>query len=605
MINKFTFGKLINPLIAEEGSGFGGNTSNEPTGECSLTAQNCGPGFVCQLVSTTNAFGVTTNVTKCVAVEKDDTSNVCQPAGTFLGCSGTEDIGIFSAGQQPDGGCLNEERRTSRCQSTTATPTPTPTTSIPSGECDIIGPRTCPAGYICTVVDSSSGGLGFAPPGLTFSTRCVEFILPPTPTPTPTPVDVPTPTPTAVSTPTPVTCGGNTFGECPSGQQCRELIPSANAPSAYICEPIATCIPSFIKCDGMDGVYYSGAKNPDGTCAIVTIIEDTVCISPTPTPTPTPITTPTPTPTPTPTFTAPVCEKTYSCDGTTAIEFDGTISDSGVLCNSKRIPNDARCITRECSCNPFQYGAIGDSYEATCNSNQINQFNVDCNGIIHQSTTGQTTCDNPFTGYFSVDGTSFYYESGVVRNRYECRPPSTPTPTPTPPPLTPVPTPTVPPVATPTPPRPATPTPTPLPPLPPTPTPTPIPTWRSCIDGTLKPVPVPLQYKSSRYLNGEVCWEPVTIISFEPDLRTALNFIYNRGSEQYPNALSIKAVNPSYATPFEVTFETNSEVSIVPNAFTVSPRSSTMFSLNVTPPLYDKLGDGDSVLNLNVDIREI
>ena len=190
-----------------------------------------------------------------------------------------------------------------------------------------------------------------------------------------------------------------------------------------------------------------------------------------------------------------------------------------------------------------------------------------------------------------------------------------PTPTPTPGP-SPTPTPSPTPGPTPTPtvtgPRP-TPTPTAViitptstPQVPPTPTPTVVP-WRRCIDGTLSTAPIPTDYRSANYLGveGGICWEPTTIVSFEPDLNIALNFIYNRGTNRYPPPQVIRAFNPSYASTFLTTFQTNPEIVITPSTLTLTPRGSTTFTVGIRSELYDKLGDGDSRIKLNVDITEL
>jgi hypothetical protein len=106
-------------------------------------------------------------------------------------------------------------------------------------------------------------------------------------------------------------------------------------------------------------------------------------------------------------------------------------------------------------------------------------------------------------------------------------------------------------------------------------------------------------------VEGGICWEPTTVVSFEPDLNTALNFIYNRGTTNYPAPQVITAFNPSYVSTFLVTFQTNPEIIITPSTLTLSPRSSTTFAVGIRSELYDKLGDGDSRIKLNVDITEL
>jgi len=142
------------------------------------------------------------------------------------------------------------------------------------------------------------------------------------------------------------------------------------------------------------------------------------------------------------------------------------------------------------------------------------------------------------------------------------------------------------------------------PPLPPTP-PAPEITWRSC-DGETHDGNPPAGYVSATYLgagNG-ICWEPVSIVGFEPDLNTALLFEYQRDSDRLPPPVVVTARNPSQAITYRLTLRTNEEIEITPSTFTVGPQSTQKFTVVVTKPLLDKLADGNSDIGLNIDIQQ-
>lgn len=518
----------------------------------------------------------------------------------------------------------------------TPTPTPTPTGGSSGGECSLLG-NECPPGFICQVVSTGGGGLGFfAVP--TFTTKCVPIPAPtPTPTPTPTGEDTGRAKIRCCGPTTNYTCADALGTACPRGTaECTTAGESCKPPAKCVagpsgprecrgktivqkyrnedcseedvifetcsqnciggkCEPVVTCTEEFIGENGCsDGnvvrtyrksdcstevrtieVCSNGCKNAtcnncpprrtflgctgstgryaNGSCGENTIPGDARCTC---------------VPRNPPQFSCEgttgvyndgcseiperrlndpaciTCTAGYECDGTTAVVFDGTKNADGT-CKNTRNQNDTRCIP---TCGGNRFGV--------CPPNQI------CIPI-------------PRPGI----GIEYFCGTGGP----------TPTPTPTPSPGD-------------------EPTPTPTPSGEPTPTPTPTPVlWRNCVDGKLNPSPVPSDYKLSNYLGigGGVCWEPRTVVSFEPDLATAFNFVYQRGSENYQQPISVKAINPAYSTTYEILFETNSEISINPPKFTVSPRNSTTFTLNVMPSLYEKLGDGDSTLKLNVDIQEV
>jgi hypothetical protein len=104
---------------------------------------------------------------------------------------------------------------------------------------------------------------------------------------------------------------------------------------------------------------------------------------------------------------------------------------------------------------------------------------------------------------------------------------------------------------------------------------------------------------------GGTCWQPTTQVGFSPTLSEALLFTYQRGSSDLPQPKTITATNPSYGTAYRITITTNTDIIVQPSSFTVTPRSSQQFVVNVTPTLLDKLGDGTSTIEMSVDITEI
>jgi hypothetical protein len=145
-------------------------------------------------------------------------------------------------------------------------------------------------------------------------------------------------------------------------------------------------------------------------------------------------------------------------------------------------------------------------------------------------------------------------------------------------------------------------------PIPPTPTPTRIViTWRDCISGILNEGTAPTGYRQLAYTGagGGTCWEPGTIVGFQPSLSDALTFTYQRGGSNLPQPKSITANNPSYGVSYKLTMRTNPDIIVQPSSFIISPRSSQQFFVNVTPALLDKLGDGTSTIEMSVDITEV
>ena len=151
------------------------------------------------------------------------------------------------------------------------TPTPTPTPVVTAGGCSIIE-NDCPAGYVCQIVESFSGGLGFyAVP--TYTAKCVQI-----------PVATPTPTPTGNTCPqqgTFIRCtdanGLGLFagGESPPGQPCNTFTAAADqCKSEVTCPPVGT----FIRCTelvtaiGTIAEFSNGLQY--GQCSSYTAVSD-------------------------------------------------------------------------------------------------------------------------------------------------------------------------------------------------------------------------------------------------------------------------------------------------------------------------------------------
>lgn len=131
-------------------------------------------------------------------------------------------------------------------------------------------------------------------------------------------------------------------------------------------------------------------------------------------------------------------------------------------------------------------------------------------------------------------------------------------------------------------------------------------TWRSC-DGEIHQGNPPAGYVSATYTgagNG-ICWEPVSIVGFEPDLATALLFRYRRGSSTLPDSVTVTARNPALAVQYRLKLETNPDIEITPSTFDLAPQGTKQFTVKVTKALLDKLADGTSDISLNIDITRI
>jgi len=129
--------------------------------------------------------------------------------------------------------------------------------------------------------------------------------------------------------------------------------------------------------------------------------------------------------------------------------------------------------------------------------------------------------------------------------------------------------------------------------------------WRDCISGQLNNGVAPVEYRKSIFTGGGECWEPRTIIGFQPSLSEALTFTYQRGSNNIPQPNLIIANNPSYGVSYRVSIHTNPDIIVQPSSFIMTPRSRNQFFVNVTPVLLDKLGDGTSTIEMSIDIVEI
>jgi hypothetical protein len=138
----------------------------------------------------------------------------------------------------------------------------------------------------------------------------------------------------------------------------------------------------------------------------------------------------------------------------------------------------------------------------------------------------------------------------------------------------------------------------------PTPSSTPL-YWRSCIDGNVREGTAPDGYVEVVFAKGGTCWEPSTVVGFEPALNEVLRYQWRRGSVVYPEARTFKVTNPSYAINYEVKIITNPDITVTPDVFLLSPRANKDVTVKVTTTLLEKLGDGVSNIEFSVEIREL
>lgn len=149
----------------------------------------------------------------------------------------------------------------------------------------------------------------------------------------------------------------------------------------------------------------------------------------------------------------------------------------------------------------------------------------------------------------------------------------------------------------------------------PTPTPTPTPTWRDCVTGNINEGIPPASFIQLLYrgAGGGTCWEPVSVVGFEPSLQEALTFLYRRGTPEYPGAKAIKVTNPSFAKYYKITLKTNDLIGFAVGTteskgtinFELAPREQKIFSINITPELLNILGDGGSTMSMTVELEEL
>lgn len=651
----------------------------------------------------------TPTVTQTIFVPTPTVSEeVCRPAGTFLGCSGTGNIGIFSLGEQPDGGCLTEERATSVCATVTPTPTPSIVTSgricqgdaeCPNGTfCDFSNPTfnedltnqfgvcapittTCPQQGTFLGCDPSGLGIfagGESPPGQ----PCNTFTAPTTRcTGTCPPIgtflrctglnsvlggigefsggiqngqcssytavtDECTPPPDCPVAGTFIQCtgeydaGGNQFAEYSNGiinGVCVRYTGVATpdvCPPRINCEPPGTflrCIPgstmaefsagivdgfctkyeqsfercvdcapkdTFLRCANASGdgqAIFSNGKISDECAEYVGF--DSRCRA---------VTT--------------VCEtvtETTACTSLSSNYVSGTASRlTEKIVNGQRVPagclvatgvtgvwDETQCVRKQCP--PADTFLRCEDLTGTGTSNNVYSTGQLVNGQCQERRELQnrqcieippcTSPSGPFEQRISVSCTSIStdFTSGVAFKTQErsfnsdapgpgecpytgwqdvgqvdvsqcVRSRPNPTVTPTPPQIF----------------------------------------WRSCITGQLNSGNAPADHREVPYSAGGTCWEPVSDITFAPSLQDALKFIYTRGSGKYPTPVSVEVSNGSYGLSYNVRLTTNPDVTITPSSFILAPRSSQKFTVGVTPQLLEKLGDGTSVLNLQVEINQ-
>lgn len=512
---------------------------------------------------------------------------------------------------------------------------------------------TCPPNYICVTGNCVAGctSASDCPAGyVCFNGRCRL-------------ADVPTPTcPTQGEF---IKCSGidglGIFagGESPPGQPCNTFTAPSSQCGGAGCPPVGT----FIRCTelqtalGVIGEFSNGLQNgvcssytaiaeqcstvycnmTDVTAQCSTVLDDTwegmasrtvnVLVNGQPTPANCTIFPGIPTAWDTSECTkkvvdTPRCIATgtfLQCVGTTGIYSSGFKDPVTNECSTGNQLNDPRCIVNKCRPNG-EFLRCEDGYTSG-GSKPTNAVFSD-GGLFgvcgeYRGNLAQceitTTCD-PVPPYFvGCDGTTGLYKNGCNDRVTPPVPPErrvndlacivvVPTPTPTP-------------TATQGPP---TPTPTPTQVATPEPTPVvfvPIPTWRDCVSGNLNNGLAPSTYREILYTGagGGTCWEPSTIIGFSPNLNEALVFSYERGSVSVPQPKSVTVTNPSYGVAYRITLTTNPDVKLGIGdksgagalSFTVEPRKNVVFSVNVTPQLLDKLGDGSSDLDMKVEIQTV
>jgi len=517
---------------------------------------------------------------------------------------------------------------------------------------------TCPPNYICVTGNCVAGCTSAAdcPAGyVCFNGRCRL-------------ADVPTPTKCSPPGEF-IRCSGYdglgifAGGESPPGQPCNTFTAPSSQCGGTACPPVGT----FIRCTelrtelGVIGEFSNGLQNgvcssytaiaeqcstvycnmTDVTAQCANILDDTwegtasrtvnVLVNGQPTPADCTVFPGIPTAWDTSECTkkvgvTPKCPpqgEFKQCSGTTGVYYTGAINAVTKECLTVNQLNDSQCIKISCPPNG-EFLRCEDGYTSggTKPTNAVfsdgGLFGVcgEYRGNLAQCEITRT-CDRLPPYFDRCDGTTGIYLNGC--NNDTDNPPErrandlacivvVPTPTPTPTPTS---------TLTqgdpaPTPPPPPTPTPTPEPP------PVvfvPTPTWRDCVSGNLNDGIAPSAYREILYTGagGGTCWEPSTIIGFSPNLNEALLFSYERGSVSVPQPKSVTVTNPSYGVAYRITLTTNPDVKLGIGdksgagalSFTVEPRKNVVFSVNVTPQLLDKLGDGSSDLDMKVEIQTV
>lgn len=129
--------------------------------------------------------------------------------------------------------------------------------------------------------------------------------------------------------------------------------------------------------------------------------------------------------------------------------------------------------------------------------------------------------------------------------------------------------------------------------------------WRRCSDGSLNEGTPPTGFIEVLYSPNDTCWEPSSVISFEPSLSEALTFAHQRGGGTYPEAKQFRINNASDVMTFQVNLVTNSNIVLLPSAFNLAPKSSRTVTVTLTPTLLEELADGISTIDMVIEIKQV
>jgi hypothetical protein len=522
-------------------------TPTVTVGECDLIAQNCPPGFVCQIVSSTGGpLGLPIFSSQCVEVVPPR----CPPQGEFLGCSNIDGLGIYAGGDPPPG---------QPCYTYTAEAT------------SCTGEISCPpVGTFlrCTELLSTSGRIAEYSNGLQ-NGQCNSY----------TAIATQEQCPTA-----PVYCNmrdesalcSTILGPAWSGDATRTvnvLVNGQPTPSGCTTFPgigdwntsectRIQCPPkdTFKECSKEFAVYYSGEINPTtNTCGTFEVYEPSRCLPPDPCK---------------PANTFLYCElKEVDIEGqrviTNAVFATGGSARGYVGADEEQTSegcpiyraNSPECTTpprwRRCIQQSISRAAFPQFIDGTPPSDYTES--TDIFGVCYNAPPPRPPQWRQCGSSEFIDGTppSDYTQSIDGGRSGVCY-------------------------------------------IPPQPS-----QWRDCISGQLNEGAIPAEYRKSIFTGGGECWEPRTVIGFQPSLSTALTFTYQRGSNEIPQPTSVIANNPSYGVSYRVSIQTNPDIIVQPSSFIMTPRSREQFFINVTPILLDKLGDGTSTIEMSIDIVEI